>query len=170
MPAAVAIPFLVSTGISVAQGIKASKAAKKAAKQETQASTTALEQVAQPVYQEQRQLWNPYVQVGRGALGNLSALTGLPGLPPQEPRPNYGPPQGMPLGQMGQPPQGGSAVGGAGRAVSTLGAGSLIPGGGQGLSSADVMQVRLRAPNGEIQSVPVSQMDHYIQRGATRVS
>ena len=141
MPAGLLIPSLISAGTSIAQGVIGSKASKKAAQQQQQGGERGLD-VWNQVYGQQRQAYDPYLQIGRSALGNLGAMVGRPQT--QSPLP-----QGPQQGQMG-------AFGVAQQAV-------------QRSPQGQAQVVRLRAPDGSEQDVPMAQAEHYMSRGAQRV-
>lgn len=137
-----ALPYLIGAGTDIAGGIIGSRAANRAAQQQQQYAQQAIQGVLQPIYQEQRGYLAPYAQIGYGALGNLAGLTNTP-------RPGPAPYPFSPYPSSGVPSQGG---------------GQPYPN-----PYAQPQMATLRAPDGSTKQVPESQVQHYIQMGATRI-
>lgn len=144
MPAA----LLIGAGISAATGLiganKQANAAKDAARTQSQSADRAIA-LQRDIYQSQLGLMQPYIHGGTQAFDSMMRQYGDAG----RPMANYQPmPSGLMQGRQGraQPPMGGGLMGGAPRA-----------GGGQ---------VKLQAPNGEVQIVPAAHAQHYIGLGA----
>jgi hypothetical protein len=70
------LPYLIGGGVDIAGGYMGSKASKTAAQQQIQSGDRALAAL-KDAYAQQQAAYNPYAQIGVGALGNLSALTGI---------------------------------------------------------------------------------------------
>jgi hypothetical protein len=159
---------VVIGGISAASSIAAAKiqsnAAGNAAKTQAAAGQQALN-AQQQGYQQQRQDFAPYQAAGASAMGRLNAKAGTYAGVPQRPQMPIGgyvpptaqqpPPQGQPMGQLGQapsmPPQGppqapggAQVMGAAGMAMAPQ-AGQPAPQGAPGGQT-----VKVQAPTGEI--------------------
>ena len=150
MPAAIAIPSLISAGTSIVGGVMGSKASKKAAQQQVQSADRGLELLG-GIHQQQQQQQSPYMQLGQGALSNLGMMVGRPMTAPAV-NPAPSPTSQMPWQQ--QPQQ-----------VSTLPMSSLMSWLGMAGAQGGGM-VRMRAPDGSTQMVPKAQVAHYQQLGA----
>jgi len=160
----------IAAGSQVGGAIVASKANKKAAELQAGSTDKALEEQkrqyeqtradTERMYQQQRTDEAPYLGLGAGAVGALQYGLGLtpPATKPVAPQPTLpgapipgpttppvrptGPPQGA-LGRFAGGPQG-----------------SGLPPGSTGTG------VPMRAPNGQMKSVPPDQVAHYTEMGA----
>jgi hypothetical protein len=185
MPAAIAIPAIIgaaSAGTSLASAKMQSNAANRASKAQSASQDTS-QAFNQQAFDYQKQLMNPYAQAGQTSLANLMAQhwggspadysqqqgppqgqQAMPGQRPQGMAPTMG--QAMPRSQGGQPlggfagPQGGMPQ--QGQAAPGMGQPAQQPGGGG-------QMVRMRAPTGEVTTIPAAMAAQFEQRGAVRV-
>ena len=148
MPAALLVPSLISAGTSIAGGIMGSRASKKAAETQVKSGDKALA-LQGNLYQQQQAMNQPYMNLGQSAIGNLGALVGRPqAMPTMNPATSLGQ---SPMGMAGP----GNRTAGPGQ---TVGQSMLRPGAGG--------SVRMRAPDGSVNTVPAEQVSFYTQRGA----
>jgi hypothetical protein len=176
MPAAVAVRLIVgglTTGATIYAANKSSGAARNAARSQTDAanhaadleSQTAREQLEyerqQAAVDQQNFVATQNANYGQYASRErqLNTLGGILGLPPRE---IAAPPKLAPV----VTPTPGSAAppSTAGTLGATMG---VTP--ATSATAATEASVQLRAPDGTVQAVPASQVDHYVARGATRV-
>lgn len=156
--------MIVGSSLAAASQLGAAKmgssAAKKAAKTQSQATDRALA--------AQREVNQPYMQIGQQALGYLSQPREVvpfnPGGPPMSLGQGMqgGQPQARPVPLMGQQSQAAPAMS-LGGAMRNTGTGTGQP---QGMGTGMVM---LRAPDGSTKSVPASLAPRYLAAGAQRV-
>jgi hypothetical protein len=169
MPAAIAVPAIIGAagvGASLYGASKASGASQEAARIQSQAANQA-QAFNREVYQNQRQITNPYVQAGTESLARLMAQhwgtpyqapQGPQGSPPMQTQPGpMMPPNGPPQGSLGAMQQQGPRLVGSGQ---SLGAMQQGPQGGM---------VQMQAPDGSVQAVPQHVVAQLEQRGARRV-
>lgn len=141
-----ASPF-VTTAITAGTGLLGTKmkvdADKKAAEIEAQAAKEALDW-QKGVYAQRQEQLAPAIGVGRGATLALGDLMGIP----------------TPAGGYHAPPPPGPTPVGSGQTPAAA-ANASAP--------ATPQTVQMRAPTGQVQPVPVDQVEHYKQLGATVV-
>jgi len=164
MPAAIPIAIAAGTaGATIYGANRASNAAQGAARTQSDAANRAADlqyRSTQDALNFQREQWNqarqdfaPYLQMGRQSLGTLGNMMGFQGGSSPMAQGPQGPP--MAQGGAGMPPGGAMPSGGGG----TLG--SM----GQGGYSAPEM-VWMQAPTGDKRQVPRAMVEHYRSRGA----
>lgn len=158
MPAAIAIPAIISAAGSVASAVTQHKAANKAEKAQVGAANQARD-LQGAVYQQQRADLSPYRATGNAALTRLSGLLGVTpqdtpmvpqmqqALQPQAPAAPSAPSPGLPASVGGMNPAGQFA----------------------GQVNASGKATALRGPDGSIRVVPNEQVEHFLAKGATRV-
>lgn len=178
MPAAIAIPLIVSAASAGAQvygAHKAAGAAKDAARTQTKAGNQALD-LQRDIYQDQMARQQPYMDAGRNAVTNLQTMGGqsmptfngqMPGggwRPPTQnpmPQPQAQAPQQIPNPYAVMAPRSSRAdqqpMGQNPYATMTGPMGGPM-GGGQ--------MVKMRGPDGSVRDVPSNQVPMWEQRGA----
>jgi hypothetical protein len=171
MPTTAITIGIISAGTQIASSAIQSHAASNATKAETAAGQQAL-QVEQQQYQQGRSDLAPYRQVGSGALSKLGQIFGVPMTDPTSIPTGPASPtalassNGLPLslrpgtlatpGSTGDPRNLGPSLGTAGARPSSLAS----------LSGSDgAAPVRVQAPDGNIYSVPPSQVAAAQQQG-----
>lgn len=170
---------LIGAGAGLGGAAIAAHASGKAADQQSEASDKALA-LQQQMYQQNRADTAPWRQTGGKAVQTLGALMGLGGGSAQadvpmslggmytpETMPPRGSSAGTALNDQGQfvplNPNIAHAPGGNWSGDSDASSyGNLTHGGFQGF-------VRMQAPDGTIQSVPPSAVEHYLSLGAVRI-
>lgn len=182
MPAV--IPLVIAGASAAGQIYSAKKgasAAKTAAATQSASADKALE-LQRQAYEQQRQNLAPYRALGEGSLqnlGNFQSFAGVPGnfgagvqsqyqhalspnysMPPQGPLPGAAPQMGGRTNPNGQPivdyaVQRGTLANPQGTMLRAPQAGQMV---------------QMRAPTGEVMPVERSQVEHYMQRGATVVN
>lgn len=161
----------MSAGSQVAGAMIGSRAAKGAAKTQAAAADRAMG-VGRRVYDDQQALMAPYVNVGRSAVGTLGRLM-TPGVP-YTPELQRGDAMAAAGGTLTRP-----------RAIRATAPGLRTPGGPEEMRAPGLIggitgaagtlsgmggRIRLRAPDGTEKDVPSYLADHYIARGAKKVS
>lgn len=189
MPAAVAIPAIIGAGTSVASAVVGSRAAGKAARTQEQAANRA-QGFNERVYNEQKQLMSPYVNMGTESLQRLmSSQWGTPYAGPGQPTAFAGNPYaptphalGIPNGMAPSGPQRNPMAPNQGivgqptpppltNPAPDFGMGmrrTPPPGMAQGWPQGPLQggMVMVEAPTGERRPLPLQQAQLAVQRGA----
>lgn len=178
-------PLLIAAGAKVLGTSIQADAAKQAADTQVAASEKARAESdalyntakadANALYSASRQNFDPYLQMGSGAMGHLGQLVGLPpggGMTPAATAPAAPTVPGqVPAGMPGSTPLPAQAAGAPSLAGPQLRGAALNESGIQGKREGMDLGnlgglVLLRAPTGELKRVPQAQADSFVQRGA----
>lgn len=157
MPAAVAVPAIVGGATSLASGLIGAHGAKSAAKTQSQAADRALA-ANQQVYNDQRQLMQPYVQGGQSAFQQL--LSGW----------QHKQPGGMPSGAPAPSQGGGSPMSGGLAAAMPMQGQPQGPPPGMPQGGQTGGMVMMEGPDGSRRAIPQASVQMAMQRGARVVS
>lgn len=164
MPAAVWVPALIAGGSSVAGSAIASHGNTEAAKTQAASSDKSLAQ-AKEIYEQQRADLSPYRELGYSSLGALAQGMGLPAPSnpiTNPPAPSYAngapPPTGEPFSTMSLSQLHGLANSGSPNAPVF---GQLE----QKMNQVSGTMKKVKAPNGQVYTIPVTRLPEALQQG-----